>query len=45
LTALEEKQIELEKKLKEEKKQVLAHHLKKTIEDNKQKIIEKKEQL
>lgn len=45
MTALEEKQIELEKKLKEEKKQVLAYHLKKTIEDNKQKIIEKKEQL
>lgn len=45
LTALEEKQIELEKMLKEEKKQVQHSLLKKTIEDNKRKIELKQEQI
>lgn len=45
LTALEEKQIQLEKMLTEEKKQVQHSHLKKTIDDNKRKIELKQEEL
>jgi len=42
LTALEEEQIKLEKLLKEEKKQNFTSILKKTIDDNKRKIEDKK---
>lgn len=43
LLALEEEQIELEKKLQHEKKGVMRQHLVKTIEDNKVKIQKKKD--
>lgn len=45
LMKLEEEQLELERKLTEQKKNVLRQHLIKTINENKEKISKKKEQL
>lgn len=45
LTKLEELQVELEKKLHEEKRNIMRNHLIKTIDDNKHKIAQKKEEI
>lgn len=45
LTALEEEQIALEGRLQDEKKAVMRNHLVKTINDNKVKIQQKKDEI